>query len=430
MSARRDPDPERPQVGSRSSQQAQEFHVLFISDTTALAPLVRSQGIPHLRDLRSRGVSASLLSFEPPQWTGEEQQRARALGERLADWGIDWHTVRRRSLPPNPVIPAALPNLLTGVVTGARIVRRRKTSVIHCRSYLPTTIGLALRLAFGARVIFDVRDLLGDLYVAQGYWAKTSIKYRLLKWLEGRFLRWADQVVATTEAFADQIRADHPRVNTRVNVIPNCVDTRVFDYRDHLSESPQHPSSDQSIVLVYSGSVATFWMHEEMLAFFQRILRQQPQARFQFLTYSDSTGIRSLVQKMGLDSSVSVQSVPHDRVPWALSQSSAALLFHQPDSYGYRFNSPIKLAEYLGCGLPVITNIATGDVATIIKQHNVGVIIGEMSDRGYDAAWGQLRKLLEGQDELRQRCRAVAERSLSLDIAVERYWGMYRTWPR
>ncbi len=54
-------------------------------------PLVQTQVLPYLRQIRQGGIKISLLNFEPnpkEKWTREEIKTER---EKLADEEIDWH---------------------------------------------------------------------------------------------------------------------------------------------------------------------------------------------------------------------------------------------------------------------------------------------------------------------------------------------------
>jgi glycosyltransferase involved in cell wall biosynthesis len=50
--------------------------------------------------------------------------------------------------------------------------------------------------------------------------------------------------------------------------------------------------------------------------------------------------------------------------------------------------SPTKFAEYLACGLPVITTEYVGDFSLYVKEHNLGYVI-DLNKAKFDSALGQ-----------------------------------------
>ncbi len=88
--------------------------------------------------------------------------------------------------------------------------------------------------------------------------------------------------------------------------------------------------------------------------------------------------------------------------------------------------SPTRMAEILGCGLPVVANEGVGDVAEIIRDHNVGVLVRSSSPEDMRAAWTELETLMSDPD-LAARCRKAAEDVFSLEAGTDCYRALYRT---
>ena len=82
------------------------------------------------------------------------------------------------------------------------------------------------------------------------------------------------------------------------------------------------------------------------------------------------------------------------------------------------------MGEILGCGLPVVANEGVGDVARIIRDHNVGILADRASPEDMEAAWDALQQLLSDPD-LATRCRKAAEEVFSLAAGTERYRALY-----
>ncbi len=87
-------------------------------------------------------------------------------------------------------------------------------------------------------------------------------------------------------------------------------------------------------------------------------------------------------------------------------------------------SSPTRMAEILGCGLPVIANAGVGDVARIIETYRVGVLVNGPKPEQMKDALKALDRLLDDPD-LSKRCRHAAEEAFSLSGGTETYSQLY-----
>jgi glycosyltransferase involved in cell wall biosynthesis len=84
--------------------------------------------------------------------------------------------------------------------------------------------------------------------------------------------------------------------------------------------------------------------------------------------------------------------------------------------------APIKLGEYLACGLPVLAMSEIGDTDSIILDYNVGVIIKDENELLND-----LGKIIEltSVPNIKLKCRKAAEQRLSLATSANKYYNIY-----
>jgi glycosyltransferase involved in cell wall biosynthesis len=110
-------------------------------------------------------------------------------------------------------------------------------------------------------------------------------------------------------------------------------------------------------------------------------------------------------------------------VPMYLSAADAGIAFYKP-TLSRLATSPVKLAEYLACGLPVVINAGVGDSDTLIGNERVGAVVKRFEEAEY-------RKAISTIDGMvcvagRQRARQVAERLFDVrGVGVERYARLY-----
>ena len=142
--------------------------VLYISYNGMLDPLGQSQVIPYLRELAKQGVKFTLLSFERNgALESDGRNRCRKLDQQLAQAGVEWHWLRYHQ---RPSLPATTYDVIAGVRYAQKLVRRNAIELVHARSHIPATIGLALKRRLGVKLIFDLRGLMAEEYVDADHW--------------------------------------------------------------------------------------------------------------------------------------------------------------------------------------------------------------------------------------------------------------------
>ena len=387
--------------------------VLYISYDGILEPLGQSQVLPYLEKLSDRGARFILLSFEKPSDIGSTMLRDTEA--RMAAAGIRWIPLRYHK---RPVLLATGFDLLNGMLRGVIIIIRERVGVVHCRSYVAALIGWLLKRWLGVRFLFDMRGFWADERVEGGLWRPGCFLYRLSKRLERRFLKDADEIVTLTERARSAIESRSDVRAAQVSVIPTCVDLKKFSPRMN------HRSEDASPVFIYTGSVGTWYLLNEMLRFVEQALRRFRFARLLLLTRNREEASREIEKARLATAAVTLASVPPAEIPTWLARAHAGLAFYKP-GLGRQGTCPTKVGEYLAMGLPVVVNDAVGDMEQIIGGGGVGTVLSRFTPEAYDQALQELERLW-ADPMLASRCRSVAESHFSLEMGAERYWEIYQ----
>lgn len=222
-----------------------------------------------------------------------------------------------------------------------RLHLAKNFDVVHCRSYIASLAGLYMKQHFGTRFIFDMRGFWADERVEGGLWNLNNplykFVYRYFKKKEKTFLEQADCVISLTYAGAKEISSrEDLAVTPYIEVIPCCADLGLFDpatisdeKKDVLRASLEISKTDK--ILSYLGSVGTWYLLEEMMAFFRKVLRRDPQYKFLFITPSDPELIRKAAWKAGVDTgAIIVCEATRKEVPALLSLSDFSIFFIKP----------------------------------------------------------------------------------------------------
>jgi glycosyltransferase involved in cell wall biosynthesis len=401
--------------------------VLYISYNGMLDPLGQSQVLPYLRELSKLGVQFTLLSFErPAAFTSDGITKRDELREQLAAEGIDWHALRYHQ---KPSLPATMYDVSHGLRYAKRLVRRKNIEMVHARSHIPAAIALRLKKRFGLKMIFDLRGLMADEYVDANHWRRGGVRYRITKRMENKALAGADGIVTLTEKIWPVIKSRDALRDREVfhEVIPCCVDLELFRFDPQAREQRRAELGiPNRAVLVYSGSIGGWYLTEEMVDFFAALLKQRPDAHFLWLTLGKAEMISNLMNKRGITTAqYTVLSAAPSEVSSYLSAGDAGIAFYKP-AFSRMATSPVKIAEYLACGLPQVINAGIGDSDAMVTTERIGALVSNFSEGEYANAAAVVEDFVGYPDQTRRRAREIAERLFDVRrIGVQRYGRLY-----
>jgi glycosyltransferase involved in cell wall biosynthesis len=399
--------------------------VLYITYDGLTDPLGRSQVLPYLTGLSTRGHQITILSCEKPERMDKDAAHIRKL---CADAGLAWHPLKYHKSP--PILSSARD--AAALLHAARgLHREQRFDVVHCRSYIPARAGLALKRRFGVKFLFDMRGFWPDEKVEGGNWNLRNplyaAVYRYFKRLEARLLGGADYIVSLTDAGKAQLLTRPALANgpTTIGVIPCCVD---FDHFPLATAAARQAARCElglrsgGRVLAYLGSLGSWYMLDEMLDFFKVYASRDANARFLFVTADEQQPIRAAAAARGIETDqLIIVSATREEVPALLSSADLGIFFIKP-VFSKTASSPTKMGEMLAVGLPIVTNAGVGDVEQMVEALNCGVAIRDFSEDSYAAALELVENL--GGSPAERRGRALPW--FDVNVGIERYNAIYR----
>ena len=461
--------------------------VLYLTYDGMSDILGQSQILPYLERLAESGYGITVVSFEKaqiyPLSPGLPIGRA---GLRRIKWLKAQSIFEKLNIRHIPLGYHKSPPVLSTIYdiwilrkTCRILIKDRDLKIVHCRSYITALVGLWLRRKFGLKLIFDMRGFWADERVDGGLWDLRNPIYRLVyryfKKMEAEFLREADWVVSLTEsgvevmvngeleagswkleAQSSKLKELKPEkkewLREKVSVIPTCVDLGHFDpgkvpVEETRQIRQQLGLEDGDFLLLYLGSLGTWYMLEEMLDFFEVLRGQYPSAKFLLLT-KDTDALRAHLARWPklagnqCDESLTITvnnqvhevlslaggailstSACRDQVPLFLSICQASVFFIQP-SFSKKASAATKMAEVLAMGKPIITNAGWGDAEAFCRHHRAGLVVEDFKKDHYREIIDQLKSLKEIKPEY---YRKLAMTHFSLDRGVQSYHQIYET---
>ena len=402
--------------------------VLFITYDGLTDQLGQSQILPYIKGLSKMGYEFTILSCEKPEKFLELGNLIQSLCDEDV---INWINVPFTNKFP---IISKIHDRWQLKHKAIELQKKIRFDMTHCRSYVSAEIGLYLKRKHDVKFLFDMRGLWADEKVDGGTWNLANLLFRYVyksyKKKEKDFLEQADYTISLTYAAENEIKSwKHIKNNpVKMQVIPCCVDTNVFSSQAQHFESRRIELSHQlkiceeDFVVGYVGSIGTWYMLDEMLDFFKRLLFEKPFAKFLVVTGDLHTLIKEKAVQKGIDlNSIIIRKAQRQQVPYYISLMNFSLFFIRP-TYSKMGSSPTKLAEIIALGVPVVTNAGVGDVDKIVLNNNLGIVIKDFNASSYDVAVNNILKISFNPELIK----SVAIDKFDISVALNKYGKVYK----
>lgn len=319
------------------------------------------------------------------------------------------------------IVPRIPVFLFIFVVTA---IIRNKCDVIYSFNFTPTLIGAVAKLLTARKLICDLGGIIADERVSAGIWGKNSFRYKVSKILEKISIEYCDHVVVVSNTFKEYL-LERYKIKS-IEVIPSCVNEDRFFFDIGKKETMRNRFYlNDKLVIVFSGSFAPWDLAKEIIDYFERLKKKIPNAHFLILT-TNKEKILGMILERGLQKNdFTILSLPFDKVPEYLLMGDIALLFRS-NSIVHRVGSPMKFAEYLACGLPIIGNDGLGELCKVLEDNKVGAIVDFNNEAKTEKAINDLlNSLLNEREILRQRCIDLATKQFSYKRYLDTYIKLY-----
>lgn len=400
------------------------MNILYISYDGMTDPLGQSQVLPYLAGLSQKGYKITLLSCEKP----ERLIHKDAIQAICSKYHINWQ----------PIVYTRKPPILSTMKDVRKLKKQAKAlhdkisfDLVHCRSYISALVGLWLKHTEEIPFIFDMRGFWANERVDGGLWRLDNPLYKRVfnyfKRKERIFLTEAAAVVSLTHAAKVEIEQWNIP-HAAISVIPCCVDTELFnpdalnvDQLNVLKRKADLPANN--MVLGYVGSLGTWYMLPEMLAFFKVWLRQHPATVFFFVTNEPKEMVLSEARKLDIsEDKFKILSASRQEVPYYISLMDLGIFFIK-NAYSKKASSPVKQGEMMAMGVPVFCNAGVGDSDHIIQQYRSGELVYTFNDAAYGDAIRRMKEEMNHPEQIR----LGALNYFDLQSGIEAYANLYES---
>ncbi len=370
------------------------FQTRTLSETEAVANCTGAR----------RPIELAVLDFEE-RWRPAEGEETDAIS-RLRSLGIRTRVV---DIPiPRPRITALAYLLwsleaIWGVVVIAAAARKERSHLIQTHGEWATFTSIAASRLLRLPLVCETHGILDELFDAE---KGLGLGYRAAKAFEKICMRNSRHLIVVSEAMKDHFARSYP---VPALVVPYSVDGRFLEYGEREREEARRELGlTGGFVLVYSGTFFTTWQQpDKMAAAFGELRKRVANGFFLVLTTDEGAAVRDYLVSRGLEESdFRIVKVSHEEVPRYLVAGDAGLLIRERGIVS-QVSCPLKLVEYLACGLPILCAQGIGDFSGMVQERGVGVVVdNELEGVDWDGVCGELLELAA--PEIRERCRSIA----------------------
>lgn len=293
-----------------------------------------------------------------------------------------------------------------------------KITHVYARSFIGSMWARRLAHKLKAVSIFDVRGLVGQEKQLR---AGSSMRSRLLSYLELHEARKADRLGAVSTNLKQYLSRKAGRED--VTIIPSCFNENSFCF-DLVARKELRNSfglNENNILLCYSGGTDAWQRIGDLIVVLKKVCSADHRCKALFLT-NKKDEVTDLLRKAAFPSDQAlIHGCSHKEVHRYLSAADLGFIMRH-DTIVNNVASPVKVAEYLACGLPVILTRGIGDYSDMLPGAGVGMLVDETADIA-DQILGFIHngKFMN----LREKAVRFAKGKLTMSANLERYRSLY-----
>lgn len=295
---------------------------------------------------------------------------------------------------------------------------RLRVRHVYARSFIGSMWARRLARRIGALSVFDMRGVVGwEQQLKPG----SSWKARACSFIELRESRLANRVSTVSDNMRRYLAGETGRSD--IAVIPSCFNEKSF-YFDPVARTEIRDAlgvKEQDIVLCYSGGTGAWQRVDDIIDLLKGVCERQGDCKALFLTSNQQEMTQRVLARGFPQDRIFMRSCPHKDVYRYLSAADIGIIMRH-DIPMNNVASPVKVGEYLGCGLPVILTRGIGDYSDSLSAVGVGLLLDETRD-----TIQQVCSFIGRYDFTNQRSVAVefAKSKLTMSANLDRYRALY-----
>lgn len=205
------------------------------------------------------------------------------------------------------------------------------------------------------KFIIDVRDIYPEFFFETGLVKKDSLLGKLITEITRQYYYRSSAIISVTPQLCNLIRAYNAK---NVHLIMNGYDEEIF--RPNINEK-----KFSQFTLVFHGNLGRVQNIETLLTIADHLKGKD----IQIIVAGDGPKSAEIMQRKPSHLNF-LGPIPYHEIPKLLQKCHLGLSFRTDDTIG-REAFPVKIFEYIGTGLPVIST-PKSEAGALIEKHHLG----------------------------------------------------------
>lgn len=235
----------------------------------------------------------------------------------------------------------------------------KSIDIIHCLYPNSSLFGAAIfkKTYPAVKILYDIRSPWIDMSIEHGSIISniSPIYKKAAYFIEKQLSHHADGYIFITEGlqkfYENKIKLD----SKPIDIIPSGIDLELFKKTKASKIRCAYNLIDSNFIIGYVGGIS----RTRRLDFILQAFSEIPNASYRLMFVGDGDdrqNLEKLAREFRIqDRVIFTGFVPHENIPNYISAFDVGLC-HLPDIFIYRYSFPMKILEYLACGIPVLAS--------------------------------------------------------------------------
>jgi len=407
--------------------------VFYLVYDSILNTVFDSQVLNYLVYLKKAGISPELISFE----RNIKSENISSKLQLIKNKQINVRLIKRLPFIGRLLLyPLArkLFFIIRDLITDEVII------IIHCRGQISTYIAIkAKRLLLkkcqnrlNVKIVGDIRGIIDEIRCSNwGWkWVFNEIRYHEAIKIEKLIYKQADGLSCVSYAMKKDL-IDRFKLDPNKIIVVHCaVNKSLFNFRkDTRKKIRQEMNLKNDIVFVYSGSLAPWQAPNKLFTIMHKIKSVLPNSQFIILTRDILVAKRYLEKNLYNNlTGFHILSADYLNVHTYLLAADVGLLIREQNKIN-KIAFPTKYAEYLSCGLFILSSDAVDDIVHYTNKYPLTGLIFHRSMDDNEEINELIRKINSNEllsDKYRLLRSQIAVKEFSSDELFPKYLELYK----
>lgn len=356
--------------------------IFFLAEMPVTNGVIQAQMLPIARLCAQKGHKVHIIETIG-RFDSQEKNREKTEAD-LKENGIMLFQIK---VPKRTFLPSIFYFSLRTKKVLQELLKNEDTSntLIYARNYKFAPVVIFTKRFWKIPFIYSPRGA----YVAERkHYQKTRdlLFVSLLAFFEKKAIQKSFSTVVETENFKKHLEEIYSIPEEKFSVIPNYFDSSLLPKKDFDRDKlRQELDLKSKKVIVYAGTMEVWYDFPKMFDLVSRLKKKDPKIFFLLFLKEDyarqeSLGmakkIQELAEKFNLrkDRDFKISSYPPDKRYEYLSACDAGICLTTPEKFKTMMMY-LKIVDYLGTGLPIITNQEVDFAKDLMEKTGTGAIV-------------------------------------------------------